>query len=173
MCIRDRNSTKTWNPKLGPSKVWNSTKTWNPKLGPSKVWNSTKTWDPKLGPPKFCHPKLGTNGFTQVLVAHVFPIHVAMDHGRAPPGFVKKSQYHKKRETHQHYLRRCHLVLLAQNHYQAWRTNSIKQSVYFVSPEDKERLESRQATGFWSASCLHDARGRDCLLYTSPSPRDA
>ena len=146
---------KDMEPKTWP-KVWNS-------QGPSKVWNS-KTWDPKLGPPKFCHPKLGNNGFTQILVVtHPLWSHAAMDHQRAPPGFVKKSQYHKKRETYQHYFRRCHLVLLAQNHYQAWRTNSIKQSVYFVSPEDQERLERRQATGFWNASCLHDARGRETL----------
>ena len=44
------------------------------------------------------------------------------------------------------------------NLYQVWRTNSIKQPVYSVSPEDKERLERRIATGSWNASRLHDAR---------------
>ena len=38
------------------------------------------------------------------------------------------------------------------------RTNSIKQPVYSVSPEDKARLEQRRATGSWTASRLHDAR---------------
>ena len=86
-------------------------KTWPfQELEFNKIMES-KTWSQVLSL-KTCN-----NGISRVLVAICFPCHVAMDPSRpqrAPPGFVKKSQYHKKRETCRHYFSGCHFVLSEQ-----------------------------------------------------------